>query len=171
MSDEAAPIGVVQGATTEEIQSLFRDFVARLGVSARVVGVVEDDMLTSLADGRQFPLYQDLGACASSCALDPQGLVLAGEAVREGIAAGCDLVVLSKFGKLEAENGSGLMAAFVTAIEAGVPVLTSVAPRFAASWSAFAEPFYTTLAPHPAALDEWWRSVAASHCFDTTKQG
>lgn len=170
MNDEPAPIGVVQGATTEEIQALFRDFVARLGPAARIVGVLEDEALTSLADGRQFPLYQDLGACASSCALDAQGVVLAGEAVRQDIEAGCDLVVLSKFGKLEAESGSGLTAAFVTAIEVGVPVLTSVAPRFAAPWSAFAAPFYRVLAPNPAALDGWWRSVAANPRLAPAKQ-
>ena len=47
---------------------------------------------------------------------------MAAAAVRRDIAAGCDLVVLSKFGKLEA-GGGGLRDAFGAAIEAGVPVL------------------------------------------------
>jgi hypothetical protein len=48
-------------------------------------------------------------------------------AVRRDIAAGCELVVLSKFGKLEAA-GEGLAPAFKAALDARLPLLTSVSP-------------------------------------------
>jgi hypothetical protein len=80
--------------------------------------------------------------------------------VRQGIAVGCDLVVLNKFGKIEAER-SGLAPAFASAIEAGLPVLTSVSPRFAEAWDRFAAPLYVILPPDPDALDAWWRAARA----------
>lgn len=161
------PIAVVRGAAGGEIQRLLRAFVDR-HASARIAGVVEDDgtagvrrsnRLRSLGDGADYPVFQDLGSGASGCALDGASVVLAGEAVRDGIAAGCDLVVLSKFGKMEAESGSGLVPAFIAALEAGVPVLTSVAPKYAAAWDAFASPLFDMVPAEDVALDRWWNAV------------
>lgn len=161
------PIGMVQGAESAEIQRLFRAFADRHGGTARIAGAIEEgepgrrrsNHLRSLSDGLSYPVFQDLGAGASGCALDPTSVVLASEAVRAGIEAGCDLVVLSKFGKMEALNGSGLIPAFIAALEAGVPVLTSVAPKFDAEWDAFASPYYVVLPAEDDALEDWWRSV------------
>jgi hypothetical protein len=66
--------------------------------------------------------------------------------------------MLSQFGRLEADGG-GLRDAFAAAIEAGVPVLTSVSPAYAAKWAAFASPLFTLLPPDPERVDAWWRSV------------
>jgi hypothetical protein len=169
METSTKPIAIVQGASSAVIQQLFRAFAGR--VSARVVGVVEEaardaparacgpGRLLSLADGCSYSLFQELGEGSAACALDPQGVVLAGEAVRRDVARGCDLVLLSKFGKLEAENRAGLIPAFVAAIEAGVPVLTSVSPKYADAFSAFAAPFYTVLPAEVAAIEDWWAAV------------
>jgi hypothetical protein len=168
MADSAKPIAVVQGAASAAIQQLLREFAGR--VPARVVGLVEDacstdgtcggpGRLLGLSDGRSYPLFQDLGEGSASCGLDAEGVISAGEAMRRDIARGCDLVVLSKFGKLEAENRAGLIPAFGAAIEAGVPVLTAVSPKFAAAWEAFAAPFYCVLPAEAEALDAWWAAV------------
>ena len=168
MAASAKPIAIVQGASSATIQELFRAFVSR--VSAQVVGVVEEacgvptracgpGRLLSLTDGLGYSLFQELGEGSGACALDPQGVILAGEAVRRDVARGCDLVLLSKFGKLEAENRAGLIPAFVAAIEAGVPVLTSVSPKYADAFAAFAAPFYTVLPPEAQAIDSWWDTV------------
>ncbi len=66
--------------------------------------------------------------------------------------------MLSKFGKLEADGG-GLRDAFGAAIEAGVPVLTSVSPADTAKWEAFATPLFTVLPPDAGRVDAWWQSV------------
>jgi hypothetical protein len=168
MAASAKPIAIVQGASSTAIQELFRTFAGR--VSARVVGVVEEGCdtparacgpgrLLSLADGCSYSLFQELGEGSVACALDPQGVVLAGEAVRRDVARGCDLVLLSKFGKLEAENRAGLISAFIAAIEAGVPVLTSVSPKYADAFAAFAAPFFTVLPAEAEAIDAWWAAV------------
>jgi hypothetical protein len=78
--------------------------------------------------------------------------------VQRGIAAGCDLVLLNKFGKLEAAN-SGLADAFRAAIEADVPVLTSVSPAHEAAWVKFATPLFITLLADPLEIDAWWQAV------------
>lgn len=166
MIDPAKPIAVVQGASSSEIQALFRSFAAALRPLARVVGVIEetppggDGQLRSLADDRTYPLFQDLGPSSTACGLDAGSVASACEAVRRDIVGGCGLVVLSKFGKLETER-SGLAAAFAAAVETQTPILTSVAPRYEAQWRAFATPLFAVLPPREDALRAWWRQVSA----------
>lgn len=163
------PIAVVQGASSEAIQQLFADLLDTPWRPARIAGVIEAmgapenapgecglEMLRSITDGREFSLFQDLGAGSTACALDPTGVAEACAAVCGDIAAGADLVILSKFAKLEAENGSGLMAAFVAALEAGVPILTAVSPGRREKWDAFAAPYYEGLGPDLNEIAGWW---------------
>jgi hypothetical protein len=162
-------IAVVQGADSATIQQLLAGFAAGWRQRARIVGVIEESLgedcgctpgqLRNLSDGRSFPIFQDLGPGSQGCALDAAALVSAGEAVRRDIIAGCDLVVLSKFGKFEAENGSGLMPALVAGIEAGVPVITSVAPKFMGAWERFASPWFDVIPATSPAIEVWWTGV------------
>jgi hypothetical protein len=172
MDSAVKPIAVVQGAPSVVVQQLFRDFVGRWRPSCRLAGLIEaaegegdgvcgPGQLLSIADGQPYPLFQDLGTGSAACALDATGVVDAGEAVRRDIAAGCDLVLLSKFGKLEAESRSGLISAFSAAIEAGVPILTSVSPKFADAWARFADPLFVTLPADARAIDDWWGAARA----------
>jgi len=165
------PIAVIQGAATPVVQALIRDFIARLAPGVRAVGVVEDPLpleddgcsageLKSLGDGRRFPLLQDLGGEATACRLDSSAVVSACDVVQRDIAAGCDLVVLSKFGKVEAAR-SGLAPAFASAMEAGIPILTSVSPKFGEAWDRFAAPLYVILPPELVAIEDWWATVGA----------
>jgi hypothetical protein len=160
-------IGVVQGAPSPVVQGLLGDFVAGLPPSVRVAGVLEDvadaageacsvGQLRNLRDDSVYSIAQDLGAGSTACRVDAGGIVTACEAVRRDIEAGCDLVVLSKWGKVEADR-SGLADAFAAAIDAGVPILTSVAPRFTPAWDQFAAPMYVVLRPDAGSLASWWR--------------
>jgi hypothetical protein len=79
-------------------------------------------------------------------------------AIRRDIAQGCDLVVLSKFGKLESQGG-GLREAFGAAIEAGIPVLTSVSGKFETAWRNFAAPLAVTVPDDADAIEAWWEAV------------
>ncbi len=172
MDFSATPIAVVQGAESAAVQQLLADFCARWHQRIQIVGVIEDPWgdscgsapghLRNLTGGRSFPIFQDLGPGSTGCSLDGASLVEAGEQVRRDITAGCDLVMLSKFGKFEAENGSGLLPAFVAAIEAGAPVLTSVAPKFMAAWDTFADPYYAVIPATQAAIEAWWAAAFAA---------
>jgi hypothetical protein len=170
------PIAVIQGAATPVVQALLREFAGRLGPAVRIAGVVEepqngDDQacgageLRSLRDGSLFRMFQDLGADSAACRLDASGVLSACHAIERDIMAGCDLVVLNKFGKVEADR-SGLAAAFSAAIAAGVPILTSVSPKFDAAWERFAASLYVVLPPNLAELDRWWRAQPAAKRID-----
>lgn len=164
-------VAAVQGMPSSLVQGIFRAFVGRWRPLARIVGVIEEShgladracsagRLRSIADERGYPIFQDLGPGSAACHLEGSGAVSACQAVQQDIAAGCDLVLLSKFGKLEA-GGSGLAPAFITAIEAGVPVLTSVSPAFQAAWERFAAPWFVVLPADPDGIEKWWQSVSA----------
>jgi hypothetical protein len=162
-------IGVVQGAPGATVQDIFRGLIDQWRLSARVAGVIAEThgladracsagFLRDIGTGEPFPIFQDLGPGSTACHLDGAGMLSSAEAVRRDIAAGCDLVVLSKFGKLEAGN-SGLVDAFRAAMEAHVPVLTSVSPAFEAAWERFAAPLFVTLPADPIEIDAWWQAV------------
>jgi hypothetical protein len=167
MSDPVKPIAAIRGGASEQIQALLAEFAAGLAPDARVAGVLERqrrgvvgaDPLLCTFEGRRFELFQDLGPSSTACSLDSASVVAACAAVLEEISQGCDLLILSKFGKLEAER-SGLAAAFAAAVEAEVPILTSVAPKFDAEWSAFAAPLFEFLPPERRAIETWWRKIA-----------
>ena len=168
-------IAALQGGTRAEIQATLAEFAAlsrRRGL--RVVGLIEittdcsSDGCRSLAlrdltDGGLISISQDLGQGAQACNLDPGGLSAACFGVERAIAAGADLVVLSKFGKQEVAR-SGLRDAFHAAVCAELPIVTSVAPSLSDVWQAFAGPLSTFVAPDISALDAWWQATHAVPC-------
>jgi hypothetical protein len=167
----SARIGVIVAEAGAEKQALLLRFVARRrGEGLRVAGVVElagpDHAsacgaldLLDLATGARIPISQDLGPGSTACNLDPGGVAMACAAAQRAIEAGADLVVLSKFGKLEAGHG-GLCDAFAAAMEAETPVLTTLKPLMRVDWSAFAGPLSDELAPSLDALETWWSGLA-----------
>jgi hypothetical protein len=72
-----------------------------------------------------------------------------------------ELVVLSKFGKLEAEMGRGLSGPLSSALDKGVPVLIAVSARYRDQWAAFAEGLFVTLPPEPAVINTWLAGILA----------
>lgn len=169
MAGRTKKIAVIEGAPGPLVEALFRTLTERWRPAVRLAGVLAEDhdlagracragYLRSLASGERFAMFQDLGPDSTACHLDGVGVTAAAEAVRRDIARGCDLVVLSKFGKLEAAGG-GLRGALGAAIEAGVPVLTSVSRALAPAWDAFAAPLHVVLPADAGAVEAWWRDV------------
>ena len=167
-------IAVVQGAPRATVQDTFRTLIDRWGTSARIAGVVAEThgfadracsagFLRNIYTGERFSIFQDFGPGSTTCHLDERGVLAATEAVRRDISAGCDLVVLNKFGKLEA-SGTGLLKAFNAAIDADLPVLTSVSPACEQTWAKFAGPSFVFLPADPVKIDEWWHRVRSSIC-------
>jgi nucleoside-triphosphatase THEP1 len=169
----AARIGVIVGDDGAGKQELLLQFVARRRFEGlRVAGVVEvpasagscacgaHDAL-DLATGARFALSQDLGPGSTACNLDPGGVALACAAAQRAIEFGADLVVLSKFGKLEAGHG-GLCDAFGAAVAAERPVLTTLKPLMRPDWALFAGPLSDELPPSLDAVEIWWRGLAIS---------
>jgi hypothetical protein len=159
-------IAAIQGSSNHSIQSAMCRFARRWTArGVRIAGLIEEfeanpqkrhsARLKNITTGEVYPLFQDLGPMAAACHLDGGGIVAACAAVRDEIERGCDLVILSKFFQLEAAR-SGLMDAFVIAVERNIPVLTAVSPAYNTSWNRFTSPLSVTLSADDAALDQWW---------------
>jgi hypothetical protein len=112
--------------------------------------------LRDLASGRRFSIQLDAPPAGSSCHLDATGMEDAGTGLLAQIPD-ADIVVFSKFGKLEAAR-QGLWTAFAAAVSAGKPLLTTVSPRHMESWNACA-PAALRLDGDAAAIAQWWNTV------------
>ena len=121
--------------------------------------------MRNVATGEQYSIFEDLGPGSTSCHLEGAGALAAAEAVRKDIAVGCQLVVLSKFGKLEAGR-AGLASAFRATIDARVPLLTSVSPAFAEAWEKFA-PASTNLIAEAEEIEAWRQAICAEQAIDS----
>lgn len=162
-------IAAITGAETAPIQALLLNAVARWRAAGLVVcGLIEESdgpvesscsggSLRNLVTGERFAMYLDEPPEHTSCHLDELGVTAAGESVLDQIA-GSDVVVLSKFGKVEAVSG-GLFCAFEAASALGKPVITSVAPKHNYPWQRFA-PEAKMIRAQQAEIDGWWQSVA-----------
>ncbi|WP_051074142.1 DUF2478 domain-containing protein [Rhizobium freirei] len=84
-----------------------------------------DMYLRDLASDELYAISEDRGREARGCALDTDRLLVACEAVGESLSDRTDLLVLSKFGKVEVEGG-GFRSLIVRAMELSVPALIGV---------------------------------------------
>jgi len=160
----------VEGAESAIVQRLFSEAIARWrAAGVRVAGVVEKThglegrtcsagVLRDIVSGEPHSIFLETPPAGTSCHIDARGAESAGASVLAQIVA-CDVVVLSKFGKLEAGEG-GLIGAFRAALDAGKPILTTVSDRHRAAWRAFA-PNAVVLPPDGSAIDAWCAKVSA----------
>ncbi len=136
----------------------------------RIAGVVEDrdpasaarraaGTLRNISTAESNKIYLDTTREDTSCRVDALGIGAACDRVMLEIA-GADLVVLSKFGKLEAE-GDGLYPALEAAFEAGKPVLTAVSKDYRKRWEALT-PSGVIVTDCDEAL-AWYASLAANN--------
>jgi hypothetical protein len=117
-----------------------------------------DMMLTDLATGRVIRISEDRGDLAQGCRLDPGALTEAAALIERAIRSMApDLVILNKFGKAEAEEGGGMRDVMAAALEAGVPVLTGVAPAYEGALRDFAGELCAIVEDEAAV----WRWLAA----------
>lgn len=128
-------------------------FLAELGYSLRAAGLnvaglvqlnsfvrdpVKCDMaVEELFSGTILQLSEDRGPHARGCRLDRNVLFEAAALLIKALAEKPDLLVLNKFGKMEAE-GAGLRDVLARAVEEGVPVVVGVPFRNLDQWRAFA---------------------------------
>ena len=168
----SSQIAALQGASSGAIQTLLNDFALRAARQGhKVAGVIELASgesggacgwraVRDLSTGAVTSISQNLGRGSTACNLDPSGLIEACAAIERSVAAGADLVIISKFGKLEADR-RGLSDAFRAAIDAGLPILTAVSPAMAAGWRLFAGPLSQFIPANASAVDAWWSGVKA----------
>lgn len=168
MTPDTGKIAAIAGNDGASAQALLTEMAAQWRAGeAKIVGVTAEGhglpgrtcgagFLREIASGRAHTIYLDAPPSDTSCHLDAAGVLDAGLAIIEQIPTS-DLVVLNKFGKLEA-TGKGLAAAFAAAIAADKPLLTTVSEKHRNVWSNFA-PGAIFLSAEKAVLQDWWHAV------------
>ena len=167
---EAAPrLAAVVFERDEEPEPPVLAFLAAAAqTGARVAGLVQetppeavrrrDLRVRDLATGETLPIMQDLGQEASGCAVDPAAIAEAARLLRRAIATGPDLLIVNRFGRLEAEGG-GMLADIANAFEAGIALLVCLPVRYLGAWNAFAGGLDVQLPPNREAIEAWWATV------------
>jgi hypothetical protein len=168
MTLNTTKIAAIDGNDGAAAQALLAEMVAEWrGGGAKIAGVTAEGhdlpgrtcgagFLRDIASGGAHTIYLDAPSSGTSCHLDIAGVANVGAAIVNQIPTS-DLVVLNKFGKLEAMGG-GLAAAFAAAIAAHKPLLTTVSEKHHDAWSSFA-PDAIFLTAEKVILLDWWKAV------------
>jgi Protein of unknown function (DUF2478) len=168
MAPEVGKIAAILTGDGAATQNLLKAMVADWRESGiRIAGLVGElhglpdrncgaGFLRDVASGKPYAIYLETPPSQTLCHLDAAGVASACKVLLDQIPIS-DLVVLNKFGKLEA-SGKGLAAAFELAIGEGKPVLTTVSHRHCDAWRAFA-PATDFLPADKVALQYWWRAI------------
>lgn len=168
MTYERSKAARIRASRSSLAQVLLKKVVAQWqSTGLSIAGLIEEShglsdrvcnagLLRDVVSGEAYSIYLDELPPGKICHIDASGAERACAAVLAGIED-CDLLVLSKFGKLEAAGG-GLFPAFVAANEAGKPVLTTVSEKHLPAWKAFV-PDAAVLQAEMSALQDWWTAV------------
>lgn len=159
---------LLYGARGEGDRALGRIARSLAEAGATVAGLIQvagpapsgcaPDMVLQSPDGAErFVISERRGASSRGCRLDSSALEAAAGRLAGMIEAGADIVVLSKFGRREAE-GRGFRQALEAAMLAGLPVLTGVSAEYRAAFEAFAGDLGRVLDDEAAAL-AWARAA------------
>lgn len=126
-----------------------------------------DMLLEDLASGEVHAIAEDRGSQARGCRLDVGLLTEIGETVLQSLHDDAPvLLVVNKFGKIEADGG-GMRQAIAEAADHGIPVLVGVPARNLDRWRAFVGPLATELAADAAAIADWLRECGVGIAADT----
>lgn len=115
--------------------------------------------LRVLPDGPGFRISQPLGRMAKGCRLDG-GVIEAIAAEVEARMAGADILIVNKFGKLEAQ-GRGLCPAISMAMEMEIPTLVGVNEMNVPDFHAFSDGTVEALNPNLRAIRAWFERECA----------
>ncbi|MBB4198304.1 hypothetical protein CCR94_22880 [Rhodoblastus sphagnicola] len=162
---ESLPLAAVVYDDGDPIDALLAQVRAALeGRGQKVGGVLQTPCAETIHavhidSGRTFDLMQNLGVCATGCRLDSGALAEVAGLLAQSLAARPDLLIVSRFGRVEAEGG-GFLAEIGAAAASGQPTLVGVARKREADWRAYAGDFAETLPCDAAAVLAWRDSLA-----------
>ena len=147
-SPDPVDVAAVVYGSGSRIEEFFANLAAQLGASGiKVSGLLQHSMRATEADrcsfemedlgqGVRYRISQDLGAGSSVCSIDPAAIAAASGVLRQAIAAAPDIVLVNKFGALEAA-GEGLREEMNAIVAAGLPMLTTVNRDQLDDWRAY----------------------------------
>lgn len=129
-------------------------------VQQNIGGGKSGTILVDLDDGRRYPLFQNLGSASISCAVDAGSVVAASAVLRRALDEGADLVVVNRFGALEA-SGGGLAAEMLALMAEEIPLITVVSEDYLMDWRWFTGKAGIELPARLPALEDWCAGVIA----------
>ena len=149
--------------------SVLADFALALQRSGRRVrGLVqrfrggasgkENAILLDVGEGRTYPLFQNLGSGSVSCSVDENSIASASAVLRRALSENPDLVIVNRFGALEAAGG-GFATEMLALMSEGIPLLTVVAESCLADWRNFTGNCSVFLTSTPEALENWFAGM------------
>lgn len=113
-----------------------------------------DVILEDLVSGERTELFERRGRGATGCRLDIAALTDVTVRLERALRHEPDLLMLNKFGKVEAEGG-GLVDPIAVAIDRGIPVIIGVPARNLAAWRMFAGDLAVEFTPDCAEITGW----------------
>jgi hypothetical protein len=113
-----------------------------------------DVILEDLVSGERTELFERRGRGVTGCRLDIAALTDVTARLERALQNEPDLLVLNKFGKVEAEGG-GLIDPIAAAIDRGIPVMIGVPARNLGAWRAFAGDLAAELTTEFSAIADW----------------
>lgn len=147
-------------------QSTFERIVENCrGRGLRLAGVLQhpvcsdtaglcDVALEELTTGLRTDLFEDRGPGASGCRLDVAALAEVNAQVARSLDNDPELLILNKFGKVEAE-GRGLLDLVATAVDRSIPVVIGVPIRNLEAWRNFAGGMSVEFSSDPFEIMDW----------------
>lgn len=154
----------------DEPDRLLREFVQDLITRGyRVVGLIQTRLadggaaVTVLPTGETIPLAPRRETVSPSsrpdpCDRDPCDLATPAARIDALIPTGADLVIINRFGKLEAE-GTGLVDEIARALSFNIPVLVAVPEFRFAEWLSFCKGMGVKLPCRNGSLQGWWNDM------------
>lgn len=124
-----------------------------------------DMEVEELASGIVLQISEDRGNEARGCRLDRGVLLEAARLLSSSLESEPDLLIINKFGKLEAE-GRGLRETLSDAVQLGVPIVVGVPYRNIEQWRGFSGGFAEECPIGSSRLHEW----LLQHGFDLSRR-
>ena len=142
--------GICQTAVNAGINvgGLIQETRGGIGGCAQSVHVVD------IQSGEKFDIWEDRGREARGCRLDEEGLIISARILDKAIKERVDLLIINRFGRAEG-LGRGLVGSFAQALEAGIPLLTSVREPYTDAWRQFHGGLACELESNRKAVDRW----------------
>lgn len=164
----AGAVVLQDGVSSEALLRAFTAWAAARGLS--LGGLVQrggradksgdaEIVMVDLGTGATIPIMQKLGRDAI-CAIDTGAIATASMVLRRAIADRPDVVVVNKFGYLEADGG-GLIDEMLAVMAEGLPLVTTVADKRVAAWLDRCGGQCELLPPDLAAIEAWCDRQAA----------
>ena len=115
-------------------------------------------MLVDLDTSDHYRISQNLGPESTCCRVDTAGFAEASQVLRRAMASDTDLVVVNKFGKLEAQ-GLGLADEMMAIMAQGIPLITTVEMTSLEIWREFTGGLADELPANCGGLMRWWDGI------------